>query len=98
MPADRWSPATRHGAVHSVAQSWHRALLPSQQLGKSTVTVLAAAAPNLPACQIHVDPLNTAAHGCLHEGHSHPEKNGLFSTTLRQPCWPCALCQCSDFR
>lgn len=59
VPVDRWSPTTRHGAMHSVAQSWHRALLPGQQLGKSTV--LAATAPNLPACQTHADPFNTAA-------------------------------------
>lgn len=57
MPVDRWSPTTRHGDMQSVAQSWHRALMPGQQLS----TVLAATEPNLPACQTHADPLNTAA-------------------------------------
>lgn len=57
VPVDRWSPTTRHGDMQSVAQSWHRALMPGQQLS----TVLAATEPNLPACQTHADPLNTAA-------------------------------------
>lgn len=74
MPVDCWHHAltTRHGAMHPAARSWHCALLPSQQRGKSTVAVLAATAPNLPACQSHADPCNTAAWRCLHKHHGHP--------------------------
>lgn len=82
----------------SAAQSWHRALLPSQQLGKSTVTVLAATAPNLPACQTHTDPLNRAAQRCPPKCHSHPTAAvvGLRPEPMLRPqvalgCFTCAF-------
>lgn len=90
VPVDCWhcSLTTRHGATHPAARSWHRALLPSQQRGKSTVAVPAAASPNLPACQSHTDSCNTTVWRCPCECHGHP----------MAAWWGRAPCRCSDLR